>query len=346
MKQIKKYFWCLFAIFMLISFVNIKSIAMDVKDVNMDETDISQKINSISVLAESDSETDPSETDNWELSLVFYDSTVDGGKTPLTEINWDASDGGYGEGESRVITVQINYKNTNAITTYLPGELEISIPNLIYNTSSNTENNPQWKSSVIVGANDSTHTGYAFNFNSEEKDNIYKFTNANMIEEKSNFDGSIQIVYSITPNNEIIEKYEEECTHSLEKELKASIKNIVESNEINIKYKRTYIHPWTHVSYFVGKSASKISSYDGLSNNASDYVWVKYLFSHSQYFYSSQYNYPYICCGSGYYKDKIPDDCIVLSENLEIMQPDEQGYYRINAYSDYLYYNNIYVGYP
>ena len=75
-------------------------------------------------------------TDNWKLSTVFYDSTVDNGKTPLTSIDWDASDGGYGVGETRVITVQINYKNTNAVTTYQPGDLEISIPNLSYGTNS------------------------------------------------------------------------------------------------------------------------------------------------------------------------------------------------------------------
>ena len=28
--------------------------------------------------------------DNWELSTIFFDSTVDDGNTPLTEINWDA----------------------------------------------------------------------------------------------------------------------------------------------------------------------------------------------------------------------------------------------------------------
>ena len=49
-------------------------------------------------------EEEPS-TDNWELGLVFYDSTVDNGKTPLTSIDWDASDGSYKEGTPRVITV-------------------------------------------------------------------------------------------------------------------------------------------------------------------------------------------------------------------------------------------------
>lgn len=81
-----------------------------------------------------DDETGEVLLDNWELGVVFYDSTVDNGKTPLTEINWDASDNSYSYGTQRVITVQINYKNTQAVTTYQPGELEITIPNLIYTT--------------------------------------------------------------------------------------------------------------------------------------------------------------------------------------------------------------------
>ena len=55
---------------------------------------------------------DEIELDNWEISTVFYDSTVNNGNTPLTEINWDASNGGYGYGTKRTIIVQINYKNT------------------------------------------------------------------------------------------------------------------------------------------------------------------------------------------------------------------------------------------
>ena len=73
------------------------------------------------------------ELDNWEISTVFYDSTVNDGKTPLTEINWDASDGGYGQGQSRTITVQINYKNTNTTVDYERNQLEISIPSIVYN---------------------------------------------------------------------------------------------------------------------------------------------------------------------------------------------------------------------
>lgn len=64
--------------------------------------------NEISLQSDNTEDEEEPSTDNWELGLVFYDSTVDNGKTPLTSIDWDASDGGYGEGTPRVITVQIN----------------------------------------------------------------------------------------------------------------------------------------------------------------------------------------------------------------------------------------------
>ena len=82
-----------------------------------------------------DEETGEILMDNWELNLVFYDSTINQGKTALTQIDWDASNGSYTTGDTRVITIQINYKNTQAVTTYGPGELEIGIPNLIYTDS-------------------------------------------------------------------------------------------------------------------------------------------------------------------------------------------------------------------
>ena len=175
---------------------------------------------------------EPSETDNWELELVFYDSTVNDGKTPLTEINWDASDGEYGEGESRVITVQINYRNTNCVKTYQPGELGIMIPNLAYNTDKNEDNSPYWKTTITIGANDSTHSGYDWDCVSKQADEIYLFKNANILEERSNFEGSIQIVYEIKPLNESPEKFEDECIHMLYSNLKAKIVVIGDIEEI------------------------------------------------------------------------------------------------------------------
>ena len=152
MRYSKMWLSCFLIVIMLICSVDIGfAVNEDISNsVNMSEEDelalengFSKSVSNsekskINVLE--DIETEPSETDseqseetldNWELGLVFYDSTVDSGKTPLTEINWDASDGGYGTGESRVITVQINYKNTNTVKTYQPGDLKIKIDGLL-----------------------------------------------------------------------------------------------------------------------------------------------------------------------------------------------------------------------
>ena len=297
-----------------------------------------------STILEEDSE---SETDNWELGLVFYDSTVDSGTTPLTEINWDASNGGYETGESRVITVQINYRNTNCVKTYQPGELEISIPNLSYNTYKNEDNYPNWDVSVIAGANDNTHIGYDWNFITGDYPHfgqeIYKFQNANIIESKSNFEGSIQIVYNITSRYESPEQYDDRCEHSYTKSLIATLNNITNSNEISLTYYRKYIHPWKRKEYPVTKTAYKISSYDGFGENADDYIWVKYGLKHTNNFGSTYY--PYINAKNGFYKDKIPKECIVYDENMNLLTSDENGYYSIVAsYYDVITY--VFIGYP
>lgn len=235
---------------------------------------------------------------------------------------------GYGVGETRVITIQINYKNTNAVTTYQPGDLEISIPNLSYETHENNSESAYWTTDIQVGANDSTHTNYKWNFTTGNSpttsQETYTFTNAITFEEKSNFEGSIQIVYTITPKQEYkntysntniwskgtyIEKYEDECIHTHSISLKASLKDITMSDAINFNYARTYTHPWKYKQYTLTKTASKISSYDNLGDNPDSYIWVKYSFSYSRYDDSV---YPNIEAKEIYIKDgSIPDDCIL-----------------------------------
>ena len=203
-----------------------------------------------------DDETGEILLDNWEIGLVFYDSTVNGGKTALTQIDWDASDGGYLSGESRLITVQINYKNTQAVTTYQPGELQLTIDSLLkgagltYSSPSGTHMNVE----VTVGANDATHTGYDWNYTytadpqNSNHIGVFTFTNANVIEEKANFEGSIQIAYSIKPyeNNGAgltDTKYKDSHIYNFNKNLIATLNEEISSNEINFNYTRTYIHP-------------------------------------------------------------------------------------------------------
>ena len=228
--------------------------------------------NEISLQSDDTEDEEEPSTDNWELGLVFYDSSVDNGKTPLTSIDWDASDGGYGTGTPRVITVQINYKNTNAVTTYQPGELKLKIDGLLKGISTNGETGSSarlsnFTLSWVIGANDATHTGYDWNYAANYTYPAFSstplnisditFTNANIIEEKSNFEGSIQMVYTVTPRYESgaykdigssrsygeMEACEDECIRTFSKTLKATleIENKLESNDIVFNYQRNNI---------------------------------------------------------------------------------------------------------
>ena len=197
-----------------------------------------------------DEETGEVILDNWELGLVFYDSTVNNGNTPLTEINWDASDGGYGYGTSRTIKIQVNYKNDSAVTTYNPGELEITLPNLIYDnyfirgneTGRPNDERAGWIMSVSVTTNDNDTTGMAWTYQNNRSPGAYsypdkytktlRFINAYTIEEGSNFEGSFQIIYVIRPAGEDsladegegeLEKGLDECIHSYFKEGQAEL---------------------------------------------------------------------------------------------------------------------------
>ena len=323
-----------------------------------------------------ESSEDPTPNDNWELGLIFYDSTVDDGKTPLTSIDWDATDDGYEEGITRVITVQINYKNTNAVTTYQPGELEIKVPNLIYNTSSKFKDGPWWKSNVIVGANDSSHTNYEWNFITAEAPDdtqeYFTFSNSKTIEEKANFEGSIQIAYTITPLREnwfidetdsSIECFEDECIHSLNKNIQAVLNETTSTENLNFQYNRIYKHPWKKENNTLDKTA-KIITKDidaakvlSLSDTPDDYYWVKFYLIIGNF---KKLDYPNIGQKSYKIEEYLPENVIVGNHNGKAVNYDsEKGYYLLEfpyediEYCDYDYATEsarygypIFVGYP
>ena len=304
------------------------------------------------------------ELDNWEISTVFYDSTVNNGKTPLTEIDWDASNLAYNQIETRVIKIQINYKNTNTVTNYAPGTLEISIPNLTYNSD-------QVYVTKNFGVNDPNHSGYDWNLKSQATSEMLVFTNANSIEKLTNVEGSIKLEYTITSIKEVayitynednistlIEEAENECTHSFSKKIIARINNDVESDEISFSYTRTYTHPWEEFPYEITKTAEKIKSYDRLGENPQNYTWVKYKFewNHFPYTINNRINYykalyPYLYVPGDSFiveDDEIPEGCVVYDSNGNLLEP-VSGKYHLKLESEsygnssYVY---AYVGYP
>lgn len=326
---------------------------------------------------------------NWELGLVFYDSAVNNGTTPLTSINWDASNGGYGEGEPRVIKVQINYKNSNALRTYDAGELQISVPNLIYGNTwrsgSGTVSDlygcyeAQWNGKAIVGANDSTHTGYDWDFISAANPNNtqenYVFSNNKRIEENANFEGSIMIEYTITPTAErfsysyntdccYVEKYQNTCTHNYDTDIQATLFNNNEtlaiSNSMPFNYTRTYTHEWKRYDYKFESSVEKITSYDGLPANAKDFIWVKYVFNVN----GQENDNNALTIGlknqltEGINDDEaklhssFPENCVVYDWYGQKIEPISGDEYVVNGFNDYHYHyygkhhKYLFVGYP
>ncbi len=224
--------------------------------------------------------------DNWEISLVFYDSAVDNGLTPLTSINWDASDGSYLSGERRTITMQINYKNTNTVKSYSPHGLRIVIPELY------TPLDARLGVGKAIGANVNGNTGYDWDAGIGNDHNIY-FYNAIPIEEETNFEGSIRIVYSMTPGNEqdYIEPGEDECLHTFEKEFKAELFEYIsynnqvllsESETLPFNYRRLYTHVWNKYQYELTKDVVPMDAYDNIED-VDDYIWVKYHFGTTDY---------------------------------------------------------------
>lgn len=338
------------------------------------ETVASEEIQLNDTEEEIGEEPEDDDTDNWDISLVFYDSSVGNGRTPLTEIDWDASDGSYHQGEPRVITVQINYSNTNCVRDYLPGEVEISIPNIAYKNSGQS---PNLRYEIIASVNDASHEGYSWDFvkkgsyaNAPTTDyDVFRFKNASEFNERENFEGSIQIIYTMTPVEESPETDLNECEHSRNIDLTATLKTEeieLESNEISFNYYRKYIHEWKKYPYTLRKTASKLQSYDGLGQNAEDYIWVKYTFTAYDYYtayntntltyfvnYTSLNN---VSNGNQGYVifDDFPEECVLKTLSGGTITPYEGNTYKFTKGKSGNVFGNpttftlasFYVGYP
>ena len=154
-----------------------------------------------------------------------------------------------------------------------------------------------------------------------------------------------------------IEKYEDSCVHEYKTQQKATLNYLdtnIESNEIKLDYTRTYIHKWRKDTFKITKTASKITSYDGLPKNADDYIWVKYKLE-----YNNGYSYfPNIRLYSknGHnieIKDELPEGCVVYDATGQKVEPEFDNTYIFketktngNRWEKYVYSFNIYVGYP
>ena len=96
-----------------------------------------------------DEETGEILTDQWELYLSYYDSSVDNGKTALESIVWNASN----QNDIKNLTIQLHYKNSNTQTEYAQNELKIIIPDFYRRFTMN--NNSVSETDISIAADPS-----------------------------------------------------------------------------------------------------------------------------------------------------------------------------------------------
>lgn len=224
--------------------------------------------------------TTPSETDNWSLDLVFYDSTVDGGKTPLKSIDWVA--GNSDRLTKRLITLQINYKNNCTLRDYNPGDVKLKIPRLFFRSINSKD--PDSETLLVVdysiGANNGGTTGYDWSV--ESNSNSFTFKNDVTFDKNSNFEGSIQIVYSLKPywcNCKEDGNYVEYCEHGKSKDLVCSLSTSslsLNSNQVHFKYYSKYTHVWNKVTYAPHVEPKSLVYVDKIDVPIQDYYWVDF----------------------------------------------------------------------
>ncbi|MGN1299512.1 MAG: MucBP domain-containing protein [Candidatus Scatovivens sp.] len=220
------------------------------------------------------SEVEPKElgedADSWKLKTMFIERDDDGTETQTDDITWNAID----YNESKIITVQINYSNTNTKQAYAPGELKIVVPNLGKTKYWYHNYNGEEVKDVVYYIADEISASDPYSEEEKEKWNwsyeydalneVCVFTNNEEIEAGTSCEGSIQMSYNFNNMNSMI--------NGTDLNIKATLNNEAESNNIHFAFTSKKDTFYSEVSTY------KISNYEGLPENATEYVWVKYNF--------------------------------------------------------------------
>ena len=264
----------------------------------------------------------------FEIGLVMYDSTVDSGKTQFTEHTWNAT-----SDETRLLTLQINFKNSDANLTYYPGELRITVDNLgkIIPIDANSTTFME-ATSIAADRVEVENKTYDWSYEFDEEKQKYIFINNNLLEADANFEGTIQLAYEIRSINVPINSYVE---------LDANLNEIVYSTN---KLKFTFIGK--NKAGTGNLSTGKLKAYDGLGSNAEDYIWIKHTYNYSA---NSSGSHGFVT--DNYVELVVDPDCKVYNTNLVQLSREENGNVRlpvsVSTYSTYTGVNSsFYVGYP
>jgi hypothetical protein len=241
-----------------------------------------------------------------EISSLLIDVTNGNTQYP-TQYEWNAVQ----EDEMKNLIYQINYKNNDPNKSYNAGDLELKVPNLLYELEGATSTyfNKYFHNLDISADNiNSSVKEHEWSYHYSNDSKYIIFTNNNKIELYSNFEGSLQISYSFIA----VDVYKE-----VNKNIVTTLNNSLTSNELNIKCttnKKTYT---------LSASNGKIQSLDGLPQG--DYIWIKSSINVSKdngvrYLYNTfkETNNPIMYVNA-------PEDAIILDEDLVELKKDESG---------------------
>ncbi len=290
--------------------------------------------------------------ENWSIGLVMYDRGSDTPNKAITEFTWNATN----SNETKQLCMQINYACTTG-KEYQPGEIVIEIPGISksnlseYNinytpTSPNSYEN--WLSKkVIITADDEQKEikEYDFSYRYDMNNNIYTFTNNEILELNEHFEGTIQIVYNLEPRFKI----------KTELEFMAKIKENIENSE-NIIVKESNICNFHYTSLkeeYTLKMSSEVApraDYEKIENMLNDYYFVSYSFNINtntkngvigaldinNRSINKEINYDSSCI-----KMMIPEGCILYGIYFSEIKPNEDKTYYYLQYK-----NKYYVAYP
>lgn len=121
---------------------------------------------------------DAVEDEDWNLSLLLYDSSINNGRTSIQEDIWNAT-----EGEVRILTTQVNISNANITRDYQPGELVIAVDSLGKAVPTDNEMT-SYKTVNTISADDSnaSEKKYDWTYRYDSSTQKYIFTNNYLIE--------------------------------------------------------------------------------------------------------------------------------------------------------------------
>ncbi len=237
--------------------------------------------------------------------------------------------------EEKMARLKISYSNKELSRTFESGEITITVTGLKDAVRSGNSYIP-----AGVAADKATEVpkNYEWSYSYTAATDTYTFTNNRKIDEKSTFEGSFEIIWSL-PSRETKDNFKKEIDAKL-----YTTENSVQSNSV------TYSQSRTPDKYEIVQSTSKLFKDKLPLEDYEEHIWVSYDIGATDTYYSKDVegNERFEC----YFLADAKVDSDDLTDSGETVTIDGKSYKKYYSYknvkeSDNPYYlNNILVAYP